>query len=182
MRCRLHRDVYAARTSYAVRSSGRSAARCSPPGCCRSRSSLTSASQSRPSHAPRRCAPAATSASHICTGIGLTPATSARGLGSPLPHLRRDCASPLPRLRRDWAHPCHLCAGTVPHPCHICAGTGLTPATSAPGLGSLLPRLRRDWAHSCHVCAGMWLTLVASAPEPATEPRVPERVLRANHR
>jgi hypothetical protein len=39
--------------------------------------------------------------------------TSALGLGSPLPH-----------LRRDWAHPCH-----------ICAGTGLTPATSAPGLG-----------------------------------------------
>jgi hypothetical protein len=35
-----------------------------------------------------------------------------RGLGSPLPH-----------LRRDWAHPCQ-----------ICSGTGLTPATSAPGL------------------------------------------------
>ncbi len=29
-------------------------------------------------------------------------------------------------LRRDWAHPAH-----------ICAGTGLTPPTSAPGLGSV---------------------------------------------
>ncbi len=42
------------------------------------------------------------------------------GLGSPLPH-----------LRRDWAHPCH-----------IGAGTGLTPPTFAPGLGSPLPRLQ----------------------------------------
>jgi hypothetical protein len=32
--------------------------------------------------------------SHIRTGTGLTAATSAPGLGSPLPH-----------LRRDWAHP-----------------------------------------------------------------------------
>ena len=50
---------------------------------------------------------------HFCIGTRATPATSAPGLGSPRPH-----------LRRDWAHPCH-----------ICAGTGLTPATSAPGLG-----------------------------------------------
>jgi hypothetical protein len=43
------------------------------------------------------------------------PATSAPGLDSPVPH-----------LRRDWAH----------LPCHICTGTGLTArATSAPGLG-----------------------------------------------
>jgi hypothetical protein len=44
----------------------------------------------------------------------------------------RDWA-PLPHLHRDWAHPCH-----------ICIGTGLTPATSAPGLGSPLPHLHRD--------------------------------------
>ncbi len=49
----------------------------------------------------------------------------------------------MPHLRRDWAHPCH-----------ICAATGLTPATSAPGLGSPLPHLRRDWAHPCHICTG----------------------------
>jgi hypothetical protein len=60
-----------------------------------------------------------------CTGTGLTPPTSAPGLGSPLPHcprtgphrlphLRRGWAHPLPHLRRDWAHP--------------------------------LPHLRRDWA------------------------------------
>ena len=30
------------------------------------------------------------------------------------------------------------------HPSHICAGTGLTPPTSAPGLGSPRPHLRRD--------------------------------------
>jgi hypothetical protein len=49
----------------------------------------------------------------------LAPATSAPGLGSPLPHLHRDSA----------------------HRCHICTGTRLTAATSAPGLGSLLPHL-----------------------------------------
>ena len=38
---------------------------------------------------------------HICTGTGLAPATSAPGMGSPLPH-----------LHRDWARPFHICAGT----------------------------------------------------------------------
>ena len=42
---------------------------------------------------------------------------------------------------------------------HICAGTGLTPATSALGLGSPLPHLQRDWAHPCHICNGPELTL-----------------------
>jgi hypothetical protein len=51
--------------------------------------------------------------SHICTGTGLTPATSAPGLGSPVPH-----------LHRDWAHPCHICCGTGLTPCYICTGTG----------------------------------------------------------
>jgi hypothetical protein len=32
---------------------------------------------------------------------------------------------------------------------HICAGTGLTPATSALGLGSPLPHLHREWAVTC---------------------------------
>ncbi len=88
---------------------------------------------------------------HICTRTGLTPATSAQGLGPPQPH-----------LHRDWAHPCHICTGTgfrscnictatgpprphlhrdLAHPGHICTGTGLFPATSA-GLGSPLPHLR----------------------------------------
>ena len=58
--------------------------------------------------------------------VGRSPraATSAPGLGSPRPH-----------LRRDWAHPCH-----------ICTGTGLTPATSAPGLG--------------RSCGGLWTAVV----------------------
>ena len=38
---------------------------------------------------------------HCCTGTGLTPATSAPGLGSPLPHLHRDWARPCAQLRRD---------------------------------------------------------------------------------
>ena len=47
----------------------------------------------------------------ICFLIGLAAATSASGLGSPLPHLRRDCAQP----------------------CHIHAGTGLAPIQAGPG-------------------------------------------------
>ena len=82
---------------------------------------------------------------HICEGVWLlalrrrivarAAATSALGLGSPLPH-----------LRRDWAHPCH-----------ICAGTGPTPATSAPGLraadvneAAFDGHRRRHWATLRH--------------------------------
>ena len=56
------------------------------------------------------------------------------GLGSPLPHLRRDSAR-CPHLRRDWAHPCPHLRRDWARRCHICAGTGLAPPTSAPGLG-----------------------------------------------
>ena len=42
---------------------------------------------------------------------------------------------------------------------HICAVAGLTPATSAPGLGSPLPHLRRGWAQ----CIAPWLGSVHSA-------------------
>ncbi len=52
-------------------------------------------------------------------------ATSAPGLGSPLP-----------RLRWDWAHPRHICAGTGPAPARIC--TGSRPSSA--------PHVRRDWA------------------------------------
>jgi hypothetical protein len=65
-----------------------------------------------------------------------TPPTSAPGLGSPRPHLRRGWACPGPYLHCKQAQ-----TG------HICTGTGLTLPTSAPGLGSPLPRLHRDWAH-----------------------------------
>ncbi len=58
-----------------------------------------------------------------------------------------------PHLDRDWARPCH-----------ICARTGLTPSTSAPGLGSPRPHLHRDWAHPVHICAGTGLTAATSAP------------------
>ncbi len=82
-------------------------------------------------------------ARNICAGTGLTPATSAPGLGSPPPHLRRDLA----------------------HPRHICAGTGLTLPTSAPRLRSSPPHLRRDCAHRCHVCT--------RAGPPAIRPQTP---------
>jgi hypothetical protein len=82
-----------------------------------------------------------------------TPATSAPGLGSPLPH-----------LRRDWARPCH-----------ICTWTGLSSATSAPGLGSALPHLHRDWAHRSHVCTGDWAhpRLIPDTSAPGLGPPLP---------
>ena len=57
---------------------------------------------------------------------------SARGLGSPLPRLRRDWAHSLSQLHRGWASLPHL------------AEPGPTLATSALGTGSPLPHLRRD--------------------------------------
>jgi hypothetical protein len=122
---------------------------------------------------------------------GLTPATSAPGLGAPLPQLNRDGAhpgnicpgtglTPMPHLRRDWARRCgqlHQSEAGLAHPKtspHVgsppCDGTGLTPATSAPGMGSPLPHLRRDWAHPCHICTGTALTPATSAPGPRSAP------------
>jgi hypothetical protein len=94
----------------------------------------------------------------ICTGTGPTPATSTPGLGSPLTH-----------LHRDWAHPSHICTGTwlTPHasaPCRahrllaVCAVLrrsqprpgGLTPCSSALGLGPPLSDLHLDWACASH--------------------------------
>jgi hypothetical protein len=56
----------------------------------------------------------------------LALATFASRMGSHLAH-----------LGKDLPHPCHICTRKWAAPCHICTGTGLTPATSAPGLGSL---------------------------------------------
>jgi hypothetical protein len=54
-------------------------------------------------------------------------------------------ATPVPHLHRDWAHRCH-----------ICTGAGLTPATSAPELGSPRPHPHRDWAQPGHIRTGTW--------------------------
>jgi hypothetical protein len=62
---------------------------------------------------------------HICAGTALTPATSATGLGSPLP-----------TRTGTGAHPCHICAGTGAHPCpYLHRDWGSPLPTSAPGLG-----------------------------------------------
>jgi hypothetical protein len=85
----------------------------------------------------------------------VSPATSAPGLGSALPHPHRDWAHPCHIWTRTrWAHPWHIGTGTGAHPCHICTGTRLTPATSATGLGSPLPHRHRDWAHRSHIDTG----------------------------
>jgi hypothetical protein len=79
---------------------------------------------------------------HICTGNGLGPATSAPGLGAPLPHEDRDWGSPLPTsapgLRPTTAY--HICAGTGLTADHISIGTGLTPPTFAPRLCAVQAR------------------------------------------
>jgi hypothetical protein len=86
-----------------------------------------------------------------CASDALVDIDGALGLGSSLPH-----------LRRDWAHPCH-----------ICAGTGLSPATSALRLGSALPHLHWDWAlctQPCRIRAGTGLSPATSAPGPGSMP------------
>jgi hypothetical protein len=94
-----------------------------------------------------------------------------RSVDSPPPHLRRDWAWSCPictgtaykslvlvGLAGSSRQPscgarCARCAAPCAHadPFHICTGTGLTPSTSAPGLGPPLPHLRRDRAHPCHI-------------------------------
>jgi hypothetical protein len=68
-------------------------------------------------------------------------ATSAPGMGSPLP-----------RLHQDWAHPCHICAATGLAPSHICTGTGLTAATSAPRLRTWASASPSTWQHCSDKC------------------------------
>ena len=86
---------------------------------------------------------------------GLTAATSAPGLGPPLPH-----------LHRDWAHPCHICTATGLTPATSAPGLELAAATSAPGLGSPLahlapgsgrplPHLHWDRAGTTQRCVGV---------------------------
>jgi hypothetical protein len=102
-----------------------------------------------------------------CRTSSTAPATSAVDCEVPVlissPKSGRLRSSP--HLHRDWARPCRICAETglaLPHlrrdwarPCRICTRTGLTPATSAPRLGSSRP---------CHICAGTGLTPATSAP------------------
>ena len=95
------------------------------------------------------------------------PATSLPGLGAPPELLRRDwLGSPRPRLHRDWlGSPRPHLRRDRAHPVHICAGTGLTPPTSAPGLGSpAAVAVRR-----------------AAAPRPAHRRRSPLWTERAAH-
>ena len=80
---------------------------------------------------------------HLHTGTGLTPATSAPGPGSPLPHLPLRLTFPFPiyppllHLHRDWAHPSPICAGI---------GFRFALAFSAPDWE---PPVRRDGGPAC---------------------------------
>ena len=56
--------------------------------------------------------------------------------------------------RRDWAHPCHICTGTRLSPATSAPRLGSPVPTSAPRLGSPLPHLHRDSAFPCHICTG----------------------------
>jgi hypothetical protein len=99
----------------------------------------------------RRKEQEAASPSHICTMNLRIPATSAPGLGPPLPHLHRDRLTPA-RMRWGWAHPAHICIGTGAHPPHLHRDwftrdlhrDWAHPATSAPRPGSPPPHLHRD--------------------------------------
>ncbi len=125
--CDTWHDILHGKTSRAVRqySHAGTAADCSTlhrssrawcVRCCILRSYVVSAPKPR------------TSRRHCAGAHGLSPPTSAPGLGSPRTH-----------LRRDWAHPAH-----------ICTRTGLTPPTSAPGLGSPRPHLYWDYHGAQH--------------------------------
>ncbi len=70
---------------------------------------------------------------HICTGTGLTPATSARETGLTAAISARGPGSPLPRPHGRLGSPLPYLQGDPARPCHICPRTGLTAATSAPG-------------------------------------------------
>jgi hypothetical protein len=130
----------------------------------------------RESDGPSPCVstgPYATHPRHICTRVGLTPPTSAPGLGSPratsAPGLGSPRAtsapgrgSPLSILHQEWAHPPTSAPGLgspaassapgLGSPRHVCIGTGLTP-----------PHLRRNWAHPCHIGTATGLTAASSA-------------------
>jgi hypothetical protein len=62
-------------------------------------------------------------------------ATSAPGLGSLIPHLRRDWARLVPHLRRDWARSYHICAGAGLAPVQVWHG-GWSQSRSRNGAGS----------------------------------------------
>ena len=84
---------------------------------------------------------------HIITSTRLIAATSTPGLGSPLPHLRRDPA----------------------HRCDVFAGIRLIPTASPPRLDLSLPHLRWDRVHRCQTCAGTWRTAATSTRTRLTE-------------
>ena len=118
----------------------------------------------------------------LCTGKGLTVATSAPGLGTRLP-----------RLLKDWAHRCHTCSSTWPSPSQICTRTGLIPATStgftnttsAPGLGTSAPHLHQVAAmHYSRVLTGThgYSRVLTGTTPHHTTPHPPRQAARAQRR
>ena len=86
----------------------------------------------------------------MCTSTSMRPPSFGRSAAGCQHRLRRGLSRPL----FATSAPRHICAV---HLCPIGTGTGLTPATSAPGLGSFRPHLHRDWAHPGHICTGTGL-------------------------
>ncbi len=77
---------------------------------------------------PHSCA---VHACRLCAGSGLTPPTSAPGLGSHLPASAPGLGPPRQHPHRDWAHPCPHLRLDRAHPAHIQRrAAGLTPPTS----------------------------------------------------
>jgi hypothetical protein len=64
---------------------------------------------------------------------------------------------------RHWARCCQLMPQGWARPSHILLGIGLTPATSAPGLGAPLLRIPRHWARRCPHRRRDWATLASPA-------------------
>ena len=94
---------------------------------------------------------------HICTGTGLTPATSAPGLGTCPPTSAPELGTPRPHLRWDSAKSATLHCNVRSMPCRMvsrppaqtCVTAGRTDRASigASGCASTYERIRRVRAH-----------------------------------
>ena len=93
----------------------------------------------------------------VCPSVPCMPCATVRCLVDQefIPHAAwcaHACCASLSKPTRPFRLHALACFTCEAAPCHICTGTGLSPATSAPGLGSPPPHLHQDWARPCHLC------------------------------